>query len=266
MNMLSRLWGKLGRLHYDELRRELLRRNNKSRAFVLSTFGVTMLFDLACETDIAILSTIFRHGIYEENVSRYVAKTLKLGNRFIDAGASCGYYTLLGHLLVGSAGRVIAVEPSRSYSRLLDNLQYNLIDDVQVVNTALWRRECQLKFYYYEQDGFDSVRQTSGFLHRTLVPATTLDSLIERQHIDLVKLDCQGAEKEILEGAEASLNAKLIRRIVLEWYTPLIPNPDEAFKLYSSTGKLYRLKTDQMTPVTKRSQLPDSCDLVLIPE
>ena len=80
-------------------------------------------------------SYAFLNGIpYEPHVTALVRQRLRNGNTFLDIGANVGYFTLLARSLVGSDGRVIAVEPSeRNVRALRRGLDSNDFDDVRIV-------------------------------------------------------------------------------------------------------------------------------------
>src|SRR6188768_1262234 len=51
-----------------------------------------------------IQSRIYFFGIWEPEISDYIAKNLAAGDCFIDVGANVGYFSLLAASIVGNAG------------------------------------------------------------------------------------------------------------------------------------------------------------------
>ena len=64
--------------------------------------------------DYFIGAAIARDRSYEPHVTAAVRRMLRPGDTFLDIGANIGYFTLMGSSLVGSTGRVIALEPNPS--------------------------------------------------------------------------------------------------------------------------------------------------------
>ncbi len=78
------------------------------------------VFGYRVELDLSeLIQRMVYLGAFERWESRAVSRYLKPGMCFVDVGANIGYYSLLAARLVGSSGRVFAVEPSsRAASKL----------------------------------------------------------------------------------------------------------------------------------------------------
>jgi len=123
-------------------------------------------------------------GIWEREIAHVFAKTRKEIHTAVDVGAGDGFYTLF-LLAKTTAKRVFAFEPSREASRLLQlNLVANNMDrDRRLVLSA------------------ESVGAIAGS------GSTTLGSLAgEIKTPCLIKIDVEGAEVDVLFGAEAILS------------------------------------------------------------
>ncbi|MEY2566610.1 MAG: hypothetical protein QOE35_1139 [Actinomycetota bacterium] len=131
------------------------------------------------------------------------------GERFIDVGANIGLYTLW---LAEVGARVTAVEPDPgAVARLRENIEMNGYD-VEVAPVALAARPGEVGF----TTGFDVTNRlaTDGAVK---VWATTLDELIGDDDVAGVKIDVEGAELEVLQGAERALAEQRIGALQLEW-------------------------------------------------
>lgn len=139
----------------------------------------------------------------------------------IDVGAHIGSFTMFS--VAQGARRVLALEPIPSnYTLLVENVSLNSFQSqVQAFNMAAWsstgKREMPVAddntggsgFYY----GKEAVRKTS-------VQCIHLGDLMDKedvQHCDLLKLDCEGAEFEILSTLPQAAWRK-IKAIVLEYH------------------------------------------------
>jgi FkbM family methyltransferase len=150
-------------------------------------------------------------GVWEPLETRAVLALLNPGDGFVDLGANLGYYTVLGALRVGAAGRVMACEPDPGNFALLErNLADNGLPWVRALRCAVTDRAGPVRLYRSPDNQGDHRLYDSGD-GRGAVPAdaVTLDGLLgdapEAWH--LVKMDTQGCEALILRGAGRFLAA-----------------------------------------------------------
>ncbi|MCS7123069.1 MAG: FkbM family methyltransferase [Candidatus Aenigmarchaeota archaeon] len=153
---------------------------------------------------------------YEEEIRNY----FQIDNGvFIDIGAHIGKYTILvGRRL--KKGLVIAIEPLRqNFKALLLNIEINnLKNKIIPLNVALYSRCTRLKLYLAPE-----IDTGNHSLYRRLtekyqeVKAITFDYMIKKlkinpKSIKLIKIDVEGAEKDVLKGAKIlkRCNARII--------------------------------------------------------
>lgn len=117
----------------------------RDREFLATTvFGAKMSLD----TRDIIQRYLYIFGIWEPNITHWMRRRLKPGDVLLDIGANVGYYTLLGARLVGSAGRVVAFEPSPTIrASLLRNIELNELDNVEVQGYAVSSERGSIPFY-----------------------------------------------------------------------------------------------------------------------
>lgn len=88
-------------------------------------------------TDLTIAPHLVQDGYWEWWNTRFLARTLRPGQRVVEAGAGIGYFTLLAADLVGPQGHVLALEPNPQSATLLRrNLQLNGFGDRSRVEEA----------------------------------------------------------------------------------------------------------------------------------
>lgn len=144
-------------------------------------------------------------GSYEaDKQARFVA-TLRPGGTVMDVGANVGFYTLLAARYVGEKGAVLAVEPNeRNISFLRRHVALNLAANVTVVGAAAGGTDGTARFSpgvhalmgHLTEDGSETVVLRS------------LDSLQQElglRPVSVMKIDVEGAEAEVLAGAERIL-------------------------------------------------------------
>ena len=163
----------------------------------------------------------FLQGAHKEDVTKSCIKPLlNPGSVFVDVGANVGYFTLLASTL---GARVVAYEPTPSvFARLKENVALNGFEDAQLVNAAVMDKPGTLSLHISGDDpeanslfGDDAQDNTPC----VRVPAITLDDdLAARgiQHVDLLKIDAEGAEPFVLDGATRLLGSPNPPVIIVE--------------------------------------------------
>ena len=141
-----------------------------------------------------------------------IKAVVQLGDLVIDAGANIGVYTLLLAHLTGPTGRVIAIEPTpKAAERLRENVDRNELDQVQVVEAAVGSAPGEAALTV----GFDvsnTLTLRPGTSELATVPVTTLDALAPRAP-SFVKIDVEGYEHEVLNGATDVLAARPVLQV-----------------------------------------------------
>ncbi len=146
-------------------------------------------------------------GSYELEMRRLFETTVTPGSVVFDVGAHVGLYTLLASVLVGPAGTVVAFESlPRNLRYLREHLRINRISNVEVIEAAVSARTGTTLFAE-GPDSFSGRIAEDGALR---VPQVSLDDVIARGEIpapDYIKIDVEGAERLVLEGARTTLAA-----------------------------------------------------------
>ena len=94
-------------------------------------------------------------GVWQPALTAYMLRSLLPGDTLVDVGANTGYFALLGAALVGSTGRVVAVEACpRTHERLLANLALNPAHRpvVTAVHAAAAAAEGELTLYQHRRE------------------------------------------------------------------------------------------------------------------
>jgi FkbM family methyltransferase len=158
-------------------------------------------------------------GIYEAEPTKLVKAYLKPGMIVADVGANVGYYSLLALSLVGSSGRVLAFEPAgRPRSRLEAFLRGT--DNAEVLNCALGAEAGNASLYVDRDPSNDTptmVASEGGV--PVPVRVETLDDCLEARgidRVDLLKIDVEGWEPSVLDGASRLLARAGVGAILCE--------------------------------------------------
>jgi FkbM family methyltransferase len=155
------------------------------------------------------------YGGFEPAELRCLLERAGSGRAVFDVGANVGYHTtaLARHR---PRGLVVAVEPSpANLRRLRQNLARNGAEAVHVHPCAVGNRRGSITLHLATDSAYLSTRTPVG--NRSTgqaieVPLRTLDDIWEeegRPEVAVVKIDVEGAELEVLEGARQMLERRL---------------------------------------------------------
>jgi FkbM family methyltransferase len=165
---------------------------------------------------------LLQAGIYEPEMCRFLAQSLRPGDVFLDIGANEGYFSVLASRLLGPRGRVIAVEPQQRLTPVIrKNVELNGCQNVTLVEALLAAEdgEEQLTLSSAMNNGSSSVHlpgRLNWLIPRQRTRALTLDTLFRElglQRADTAKVDIEGSEWDMLLGAKSRTLAE--RRIGL---------------------------------------------------
>ncbi|MGH9741729.1 MAG: FkbM family methyltransferase, partial [Candidatus Acidiferrum sp.] len=153
------------------------------------------------------------HNGFEEMETRFVQRLLRPGMTVLDIGAHHGLYTLLASKHVGRSGKVIAFEPSpRECKRLAQHVRVNRCGNVKIEPCALGAAAGEADLFQVDGtwDWGNSLRPPAvpQPTRRVRVQIRRLDDLLAARgitQVDFIKLDAEGGELAVLQGARRLL-------------------------------------------------------------
>jgi FkbM family methyltransferase len=157
---------------------------------------------------------IATYGMWESDLTQALKQQIKKGDIFVDAGANIGYYTLLVSSILKDTGKVYAFEPIPVLSEQIQkSVRINGYYNVDVHTYGLSNIEGTHALYVRDENiGGSSMQRYDSFIQDTVVKEVqdiqlkTLDDLLGNQgHVDVIKIDVEGFEWEVLQGAEKIL-------------------------------------------------------------
>ena len=168
-------------------------------------------------TDYVARSIFYGHD-WEPEETNLLRSVTPVGGTFIDVGANIGYFTLLASRWVGPSGRVYAFEPvSVTYARLRRNLALNPTDNVTAVNEGASSSPGTAAIALEDDAGHSHLLAGEAKANRQeTITLTTVDAFVASRgltRVDVLKIDVEGADFEVLRGAEATL--RRFRPVVL---------------------------------------------------
>ncbi len=209
--LVKRIWhapGNRGRRLKVLLRSVLWLVNKKTlrRPWTLRVFAD---LKLRCYPDSIIALHVVQRGEFHDwDTAKFITGFLRQGDTFVDVGANIGLYTVPA----AQKARVVAVEPSvRNGQRLEENLRINGITSVRVEACALGEKAGEMAFC--DADALAHVeRDGTG----PKVPVRTLDSILPEDEVSLLKVDVEGFELSVFQGAEDAMQAGRLPVILFE--------------------------------------------------
>ena len=186
----------------------------------VSHHGFSLLID---SRDYIIGRSLYTGREWEPFVSSLFSLMDLAGTVAIDVGANIGIHTVELAMAVGAAGRVIAFEPeSRSFDLLVRNLSRNGVVNTSVEKIALGNHSGRGRLAVHASNLGDhrilrEAESTSEPFQD--VQIATLDDFclpLGPNAVSLIKIDVQGFEGQVLQGAEATIDANPDLWLILE--------------------------------------------------
>jgi FkbM family methyltransferase len=129
-----------------------------------------------------------------------------------DIGSNCGVFALAAAHVASPDAEILAVEPDPFLASLLIKTVHDRVNsdrDIHVLCAAVSDNEGLSRFLVASRgrsanalEACDRRRQAGGARYVQYVPTTTLDSLLNHfKSPDLIKIDVEGAESLVLQGA-----------------------------------------------------------------
>ena len=167
----------------------------------------------------------------EPETVAWIENSMREGDVLYDIGANVGAYSLVAAAVCHCDGEIYAFEPSFStFAHLCKNVLVNGMQDViHPFMIALGGTTEFAVLNYSTTDAgaalhtlgrpIDQAGGTFSPAYRQIIPAFSIDDLVARCGLiapTLIKLDVDGTEIDILEGAMTTLNSGQVRSLLIE--------------------------------------------------
>jgi FkbM family methyltransferase len=172
--------------------------------------------------------SVWTTGVFDLAVSEVLFRLTRHDDLVIDAGANIGYMTLLAAVRSGPGGRVLAFEPNPYVGQWLkQNIaaareKYD-IAAVEIHASALGSKtgtvDLLLPHASAANDGLARIASEADANRdgdSVCVHMQRLDDLIVNRTVGLMKIDVEGHEEHVLQGAARLLESHRIRHVVFE--------------------------------------------------
>lgn len=155
-------------------------------------------------------------GLHECAEMAFVLHVVRPEDVFVDVGANVGSYTVLACAARGAKGYCFEPVPE-TYERLLDNLRLNgLAARVSAFNIGIADAEGELAFTSGEDTANHAVADQEACAKAVRVRVRALDAVLEDERPFLMKVDVEGFETRVVEGARAVLSNPSVAAVIME--------------------------------------------------
>ncbi|WHZ21603.1 MAG: hypothetical protein OJF47_000715 [Nitrospira sp.] len=155
-------------------------------------------------------------GLFEFPDMAFLLHVLRAEDLFIDVGANVGSYSILACSAIGARGYAFEPIPS-TYSRLINNIHLNHLENrTKCLNIGIGREEGSLAFSDSMGACNHALAPGERCVGTTVVNVSTLDTVLKDESPDLMKIDVEGYETPVLQGAEATLKKQTLHSVIME--------------------------------------------------
>lgn len=210
---------------------------------------------LVNQNDTYVGQAILRYGEYGQHEFALLSSIASPGSIVAEIGANMGTHTVRLAKHVGMQGRVIAYEPQPvMFQALCGTIALNSLMNVDCYPYALSSETGQLvlpALDYRQQNNFGGISFEKSVAQGIPAPLNRFDDVYVLPRLDLLKIDVEGMELRVLQGAEASI--KKFRPVIymendqkekspdllqwlfdheyrVWWHTPALFNADNYFQ------------------------------------
>jgi FkbM family methyltransferase len=165
-------------------------------------------------------------GIIDLAVTEILFRLTDDGESAVDIGANIGYMTSILSLNVGAKGKVYAFE---AHPDIFDELMFNVrnwmqnydISNIESNHVAVSDKSGEIELFvpsdFQSNRGLASIQKGGDIGYEAItVSAIALDDKFINQEIGVLKLDVEGHELNVLQGAKSLLQSKKIRDCIFE--------------------------------------------------
>lgn len=159
--------------------------------------------------------------MYEPAKTRALTRVLRPGVTFVDVGGNKGDFALLAAKVTRCDARVLCIEPEPdNVDWVRKSVTRNKYGCIEVLPVALAERNGDDTLFLGPKSGWHTlVEDPSLVVGRLTVPTRTLDGVLAERgidHVDVVKIDVEGAEDRVLAGGAATFGGTNAMTVFLD--------------------------------------------------
>jgi FkbM family methyltransferase len=216
-------------------------------------------------------------GQYEFDETRFLRQAIRTDDICLDVGGNIGYFSMLMATLARN-GEVHVFEPIELNLALMrGSIELNGFQNIRIVHAAVGDKSGNTSFTVSQDSAFSSIHDTARRpVDRVItVPLISLDEYVLREtlpRVDILKVDVEGAEGLVIEGARNLLMdpARRPRIIFMELFDPNLVHFSCCIeiileKMKAVGYKAYILQRNSLTPflIEMKTRF---CNVIFSPE
>ncbi len=222
------------------------------------TKELTFFFDE--ESDDAVAGTFKAGQVWATDLASVSSLFWNEQSTILDIGASIGAYSTLAASF--THGKVISIEPEpKNYMTLTMTQEANKFSHQVCYNLAASNEEGEIKFC--PNGPYSHILQEGGAEDAISVPSKTLDSVLDGERVDFIKLDVEGWEIPALEGLEKTINRYSppivfeVNGFTLKWFNK---TPNDLIRILEERfGYQIFALTQNLVPLSSFDPFPYGC-------
>jgi FkbM family methyltransferase len=204
--------------------------------------------EIRVRTEENVGADIYYYGIFDPIVPEAIWRLLDSGETAVDVGANIGQNASVMAFRAAVAGCVIAFEPHPiTFEELQRNVTgwgSNHFASIHLENVALGSEDGQASLAV---TGYVSGARLTRGGNGVKVPVRRLDNFLQdKKTVGVCKIDVEGNELDVLQGAEQTLRRRGIRDIIFEDFLKKPSPVTELLSSYSFT--IYELHKSWLKP------------------
>lgn len=155
-------------------------------------------------------------GLHDFPDMAFLLHVLRDDDLFIDVGANVGLYTILACSAIGASGYAFEPVPS-TYKRLIENIRLNHLENrVKCLNIGVGREQGNIVFTSNMDEKNHALASGEQSDNTISIEVSTLDAVLGGESPTLMKIDVEGYETPVLEGAIETLKKQTLHSVILE--------------------------------------------------
>ena len=237
---IAYLFLKHGQIHRYYLPRVMFSLGLRKQYVQREILGSQMILDLK---DQGLSRDLLKMGRREVLAVELIHRALEPGDIVADIGANIGYYTLQEARLVGTKGKVYAIEPAPQNAELLrKNVKANAYENVEIFELALGDENRTSTFYLSRKRNWSSMikreEATSTITGQIEVEQATFDGFFSTIGVypTFIRMDVEGYEVEIIKGMTEFLQGDRELTILMEVHPDRGPEIGSMFETLKAHG------------------------------
>jgi len=186
---------------------------NSDKISVIAKNKHGLLFTINCGADLDIINSNREQFVYE----KFQPETNDI---VLDIGANIGVYSLKSSQSVSPNGKVIAIEADPDiFDSLKVNVQLNSKTNIIPLNYAIFDKQKNVLLYRSTNSSPTNSLEIINNAEKINVKANTIDNVIDElnlKKIDWIKIDVEGVEIQVLNGAKKLLTQNSKLKLIIE--------------------------------------------------